>query len=324
MAAFHKRRTWVQAELARAVELTPEALRRVLADLLESGAMRLESEKSPPHVYWRAPRTWYPGGILFEAQHVPELLRQLSRLPRGKARDRMLDIVDEQLPGRGKLKTRAPLVSRAISEQEEQYLPTVEDAAARKVPLHMKYLSASRGGKVRERRVSVMQIDPGPPARFIAMCHENRDLRWFRVEGIMRARADDTEAFRGCSDDEVAAFRDSSIDGYRGPGPVVPCSFFVREPESSWVTNSLLDGMRAESLTGGIRVTANTSAVVRLARFVVSLGDAATPETPDLAEAVIELARGALDQARAAVSETENAPASGQVASSTARAHSDV
>ncbi|MGH7270329.1 MAG: hypothetical protein ACREJ3_07840, partial [Polyangiaceae bacterium] len=80
----------------------------------------------------------------------------------------------------------------------------------------------------------------------------------------------------------------------------VTCSFFVQDPECNWVANNLLEGMRAESVEGehgGIRIVIETSAVLRLARFVVDLGEAACPETPVLARAVAELARGALKQA---------------------------
>jgi hypothetical protein len=59
----------------------------------------------------------------------------------------------------------------------------------------------------------------------------------------------------------------------------------------------LLDGMKLEQLADGVRVTAHTTALGRLARFVVSLGAAATAETPALAREVIVLARGALSAA---------------------------
>ena len=57
----------------------------------------------------------------------------------------------------------------------------------------------------------------------------------------------------------------------------------------------MLEGMTAERIGDGIRVTVNTSALDRLARFVVGLGAAATPETPGLAREVATLARGALE-----------------------------
>jgi len=298
MGAFFARRTWTQADLARAVELRPEAVRKLLQELQASG-IPLESEKDHPHMYWRMAKDWYPGGVLFTAEHVPELLRQLSHLPASKSRDRLLSILMEQLPARGKLTPKAPVVSRRASESEEQYVPVVEDAAARKLPLFMRYLTASRGGKISERNVSVHLVEVGPPARFIATCHRNGDLRWFRVEGIVRARFDEGDTFRECAPSELDAFRAASLDGYKGAGPPVACSFFVREPESSWVATNLLDGMHAETLHGGIRVSLETSALLRLARFVVGLGDAACPESPTLAQAVSELARGALEQASA-------------------------
>jgi predicted DNA-binding transcriptional regulator YafY len=321
LAAFLARRTWPQAELARVVGVRPETIRKLLEELLASG-VPLESEKEHPHVYWSMPKTWYPGGVLFKQDDVPELLRQLRHLPRSKSRDRLLAIVADQLPMRA-TPAMPPVVLHATSEHEEQYVPIVEDAAGRKVPLFMRYLTVSRG-KVSERHASVHLVDLGPPARFIATCHRNGDLRWFRVDGIVHARLDDREPFRGTAADLVAPFRAASLDGYKGEGDAVECSFFVREPESSWVANNLLEGMRAETLHDGIRVSIETSAVLRLARFVVGFGGAARPENAALAEAVVELAQGALDEARLALQHAESAAIPEEPLSDPVRLRSDV
>lgn len=181
----------------------------------------------------------------------------------------------------------------------------VEDAASRKQPLKMRYMTTSRGGKVGERHASVHVVEVGPPVRFVATCHTNGDLRWFRVENIVRARVDENEKFRECNPKELEAFRAASLDGFKGTGAPVDCSFFVRDPESSWVANNVLEGMTVETLHGGIRISAKTSAILPLARFVVRLGEAARPETRELAQAIIELAHGALEQAEAALREGE-------------------
>ncbi|MGH7438291.1 MAG: helix-turn-helix transcriptional regulator, partial [Polyangiaceae bacterium] len=208
--------------------------------------------------------------------------------------------VMEQLPAKGKLTAKAPVVSRRASEAEEDYLDVIEDAAARKHPVALKYVTASKGGKVSDRHASVHIVDVGPPARFVATCHRSGDLRWFRLDGVLRARVDPNEKFRECPREEVEAYRSSSLDGYKGRGAPVACTFFVRDPECNWVEKNLLEGMRSESVEGGIRVTIDTSAVVRLARFVVGLGEAARSETPVLTYAVAAIARGALEQARRA------------------------
>jgi predicted DNA-binding transcriptional regulator YafY len=323
MAAFMEHKTWTQADLARHLELKrPEALRTVLRELQDNG-IPLTSEKGHPHVYWRLPKDWYPGGVLFKADLVPHLLRQLSHLPAGKVRDRLLGVVMDQLPARGKLTAAAPVVSRQASEAEEEYLPVVEDAAARKRPLFMRYLTGSRGGRSSERHVSVHMIEVGPPTRFVATCHINGDLRRFRVDSIVRARVDDNQGFRDCDPGDVSAFRAASLDGFKGAGPPVSCSFFVREPESAWIGNNLLEGMHAESLHGGIRVTVETSAIIALARFVVRFGDAVEPETPLLAQAIAELARGALEQAEATLRRAEST-SSADLATAAARPRSDV
>jgi len=56
-----------------------------------------------------------------------------------------------------------------------------------------------------------------------------------------------------------------------------------------------MDAMECEEVPGGIRVTVETSAPKRLARFVVRLGAAAKPLTPDLEREVAALAAGALE-----------------------------
>jgi predicted DNA-binding transcriptional regulator YafY len=319
--ALITRRTWSQADLARAVGVRTEALRKILEELYANG-VPLKSEKEHPHVYWRLSRDWYPGGVLFKQEDIPELLRQLGRLPRSKSRDRLLAIAVEQLPTKGKLRAAAPVVSKPLSEQEEQYVPLVEDAAARRVPIFMRHVTAGRG-LVSDRHASVHLIDLGPPARFIATCHRTNEHRWFRVDGILHARLNEGEPFRGCTTDSVAAFRAASLDGFKGSGKSVPCSFFVREPDSKWIANNLLDGMHAETLHDGIRVSIETSAVIRLARFVVGLGGAARPEPPpELAAIVAELARGALEQA--AARERENKTIPEDDATETARPSSDV
>ena len=323
MAAFHPRKSWTQADLARHVGLSREALRTVLQDLCDSG-IPLVSEKDHPHVYWRMAREWHPGGVLIKSELVEDLLRHLSHLPSSKTRDRLLATVVEQLPAKGKLTSSAAVISRRSSEAEEQYLPIIEDAAAKKVPVAMKYVTASRGATVRDRHASVHLVEIGPPARFVATCHVHNDLRWFRVEGVLRARLDTAEKFRDCESVAVAAFRAASLDGFKGAGSPLLCTFFVREPESKWVTNNLLDGMRAETVHGGVRITTETSAVVRLARFVVDLGEAARPETAGLARAVAEIARGALEQAEAALRHLSDAPGTEDAENATAQLRSDV
>jgi hypothetical protein len=53
--------------------------------------------------------------------------------------------------------------------------------------------------------------------------------------------------------------------------------------------------MQCEEVPGGIRVTVKTSALPQLARYVVGLGAATKPLTPELAVEVTALANGALE-----------------------------
>ncbi len=158
----------------------------------------------------------------------------------------------------------------------------------------MKYYSANRGA-VEQRRVSVQRITVGPPARFLAVCHRDGSLKWFRVDNVLGSRLDDTDEFRSAEGVAVDATMAASLDGFHGGGQPLACAFLVRDPASRWVSSNLLEGMVVEHAEGGVRVVMHTASVQRLARFVVGLGADAVSETPELAAMVRELAQGALD-----------------------------
>ncbi len=80
LQAFLQTRTWKQADLARTIGISVAALRKHLNELSASG-FPLEREDDHPHVWWSVPKGWFPGAVLFDSESVPELLRQLSRLP---------------------------------------------------------------------------------------------------------------------------------------------------------------------------------------------------------------------------------------------------
>jgi predicted DNA-binding transcriptional regulator YafY len=185
------------------------------------------------------------------------------------------------------------VVPASTTAREEQYLPVIEDAANQKVTLQFRYFSASRGNEAM-RHVSVHRVLLGPPARFVATCHRSDTLKWFRVEGVSDARLDKHEAFRDATAKDVDAYLHASLDGFHDASPWAKHAFFVSDPEARWVARNLLEEMHAEEVLGGIRVVLETSALDRLARYVVGLGAAAKPLTPALETEVAALAKGAL------------------------------
>ena len=118
------------------------------------------------------------------------------------------------------------------------------------------------------------------------------------------------------------------MDGFKGAGSPLLCTFFVREPESKWVTNNLLDGMRAETVHGGVRITTEDERLSVLPSCAFSLvrdlGEAARPETAGLARAVAEIARGALEQAEAALRHLTDPLLTEDAENATAQLRSDV
>ncbi len=290
LKAFLDQRTWKQAELARHVGVTPATIHKRLEELRASG-IPLESEKDHPHVYWSVPKSWYPGGVLFTGDQITQVFRQLSRLPKSKARNQLIETLLEFLPTREAATTMVPAETTA---REEQYLPVIEDSGDEKVALEFRYFTAHRGSEAM-RHASVHRVLLGPPARFVATCHRTGELKWFRVENVSDAKLDGQEPFRACDAKKVDAYLRASLDGFhegkRSPEAHV---FFVSDPAARWVARNLIDEMRPEEVPGGIRVTVETAGLDRLARFVVGLGESAKPLTPALEAEVATLANGAL------------------------------
>lgn len=293
--AFLEQRTWTQKALADRLEMTTPAVREKLREL--EGVFNLEREEDHPHVYWSVPKDWFPGGIVFTREQAPELLRHLMRLPQGKARDGLLNTVLRNVP-KGSPASGQPVavVPPTATKQEEQYLAVVEDAAAQKTALGFNYFTASRG-QMSTRHASVHRVVLGRSARFVATCHREDKLKWFRVENIVSAHLDPQEPYRPAESKAVEQFLRASVDGFNAGGAVAELSFVVREPESRWVQTNLLPTMKVEGLSNNrIRVTVETNAILQVARYVVGLGAAANAETPALADAVEVLARGALGE----------------------------
>lgn len=302
VCAFVDRNTWSQADLARHLETRPETIRRRLIEL-QAGGFKLERSEEPPQVYWSVPKNWFPGVLPFKADEVNDLLRLLGRARASELKARLLGVVVSRLSNLGQLASQTvgldPAAARdAVGrDEEERWLAVVEDAISKKTPMKLRYYTASRRDES-WRHVSVHRIDAGPRTHFIATCHRADALRRFRVSNVLEARLDSHEKLRPADAAALKAFDEESFGGYRQEGPVVRCAFVVREPESAWVARNLPDDrMVQESVAGGIRFHTDTTAVTLIARFVVGLGDAARVESPELAEQVAALARGALANA---------------------------
>lgn len=293
LKAFLDQRTWKQAELARHIGVQTAVIQRRLSELQEAG-FPLESERDHPHVYWSIPKSWFPGGVLFTGEQLTELFRQLSRMPKSRGREQLIATLLQYLPGRAAL--GPSIVPFETSAREEQYLPVIEDAVSGKIALYFGYFTASRG-KESMRHASVHRVVLGPPARFVATCHRTGALKWFRIASMTDAKLDANESFRAADPKSVDAYMRQSLDGFHSGGPEQTYTFFVRDPDARWVARNLLDEMTCEDDVGGIRVTAKTSALNRLARYVVALGGSATPLTAALQTEVVALAQGALSAA---------------------------
>ncbi len=306
--AFLRQRTWPQAALAREVGIGPAQMKRLLESLERDGVLPLDREVDHPHVYWSLPKGWFPGGVYYQGSEVESLLRLLARSPKSKERDRLISIAGQCFLGRRDMAALLTEVVRAqeptASEAEHQEL--VERSAVEQKALHVRYYSTR--GKEGWRHISVQRVTPGPPARFIGLCHRTGALRWFRVGNVLAGALDDREPYRGAGAVEVEEMLRSSLDGFYETGPTEEHAFFVRDPDARWVAKNLLEGMRAAEEEGGVRVRIRTAALPIVARFVVGLGGAAIAETPALRSSVVALAEGALAASSDPIAPTKAAP----------------
>jgi hypothetical protein len=292
-AALMQKRTWRQAELARHVGITVPAVRKCLLEL-KAHHVPLEQEHEHPDIMWSVPRTWAPGGIALDGDDLGDLLRLLARAPRSAARERLRARIAESVLARPK---PTDAILTGALEADDAIVSTIEDAATRSVALRFTYFTVSRG-KLESRVASVHRVLVGPPVRFVAVCTRSGvpTLKWFRAENVTRASLDPQLPFLPAPSD-VDAFIATSVDGFRA-GEVERSVFFVRDPEANWVERNLIVPMTAERVPGGVRVTCEAAATVRVARYVVGLGEAATAQSAALAAMVADLARGALEGAR--------------------------
>lgn len=287
LQAFIEERTWTQADLARRLGLTTPQVKKRLDELSRLG-VPLEAEPDHPHVYWSVPQRWFPSGIVLSSDHAQELLRQLSRTPASDPRNELLKVIASA----ARAQVPIPHDDRDPGSLEKQ-LRLVEDALSTGEPLVMQYIGA-RHGSPRRRTVTVHRIMGGPRVRFVATSHASGELRIYRVSRIVDAQLCSDEPAWTRPEEEVTRFVAETVGGFRDPMEPVPVAFVVREPELRWVADSLPLRMEVEPVVDGLRFTATTAGITTLARFVVGLGAAARAETPELAQAVRELAQGSL------------------------------
>ena len=292
MSAFVQQATWKQADLARVLDTSVETVRKKLTEM-QSAGFKIEREEDHPHVYWSVPRNWFPGALAFTETEAKDLVRLVLRAPEGELRDRVLGVFEARLTG-NTLAGHIAIAGPSAEITEESVLAVIEDACRDRVALKMRYFAASRGDES-ERHVSIHRIEGTPRLQLIATCHRSDGLKRFRVSNVASAKLDRSEAFRPVDAATLERFASETVGGFRADGDPVKCVFVVHGTDAAWVARNLPDArIEKETVSGGARFSIETSAVQLIARFVVGLGRAATVETPELAAAVGDLARGAL------------------------------
>lgn len=295
MQAFLEEGTWKQADLARRANTSTEVIRKTLEELRASG-WPLERDEEPPQVYWSMPPGWLPNGIVLPKDEVGALLRLLARMPGDDERDRIVAFLTKAAPRVAQPDLTAWMTPR-VRPQQMQFLQQVEDSIRDRQALQVRYLSSSRG-TLESRGISVQRITSGPPIRLCGHCHRDERLKWFRLDNVVEVEGPWSGPWVEVPEAEINAFVASTVNGFFSESDADTSTFFVRLPEARWVQHNLPRPMSAESVEGGIRVHVERASLQQVARYVVSLGAAARPESESLREAVRALAEGVLASVR--------------------------
>lgn len=292
LLAFLERRSWSQKALADHCGVSVKTVKRHLTDLSAAG-FPLYQDRDPPHVYWSVPKDWFPGAVAFRDELLTVLVRVLRNSPHSDTRSRLLTHVAAGATGMRLAATPEAVVTSVLSREQEAILWEIEDSIERRVPVHMRYYTMSRGDAA-WRHASVHRVVLKDAIRMIATCHRDGKLKWFRLDNVWWARADESERFRHRAPEEIAAFTTESVDGFHSGDAAQECRFTVRLPEARWVKAQLTAPVAIDEGPAEYEFAVQTAGMLPLARFVVGLGEAARCETPELRAVVEELARGAM------------------------------
>jgi predicted DNA-binding transcriptional regulator YafY len=262
--------------------------------------MPLHRDEEHPYVYWSVPKSWFPGGMIFPKGSIPDLLQAIFSLPQGAARERLLQRVRDLAPNQGISDVASAIITHQASESEERFMPLIQHALAHKEALRIHYFTASRGDR-NSRAISIQRIVNEPRRRLVAYCHRTKALRWFRIDGILKAVPDEHTAFQRIATHEIKRFIDDSVDGFHGGSALDDLAFSVRYPEARWIRNNLLPAMSIDedgSSQDRLRVVCGSAGALVVARFIAGLGDIAEAEGDALRHLVAKIAAGALRNTR--------------------------
>lgn len=292
---FAGRSTWTQAELARHVGIEARALRRLLLSLSKAG-MPLERDEEHPHVYWSVPKQWFPGGVFFDEQDWEVLVHAVLRITDEQRRTRLMSRL---LSGRKLVATEGAnrlnkgVVGTLLTNDEQKTVLLIERSFLENQPLEVRYYSGS-SGQLRDRIISPQRLVSEPRGRLVAFCHENRELRWFRIDNIARAQLASAHVRQDVPQSDIDIYVASSVDGFQD-GSQFESAFRVEGAEANWVRSNLLPGMRIDTDSAKtLRVVSQGGAVV-VARFIAGLGGAAVAEGAALRALVRDVAAATLE-----------------------------
>lgn len=294
-AELIEKRTIVQAEVARKLEIKSETVAAKMAELREGG-IPVEREQDGRNVRWRVAKNWFPNAVVFEKDEAQKLLLLLLRGRRSATRDAFVARLTAAVPATKGARdaVREANVERTTSEQEDSCRSVIELAMLSKRVVSMRY-QGTDDDEPRWRTASPQTIVNSENPYVIAFDHDRHALRHFRFDRMSRAIAEDSIAFRSVDDELVERNVRESMHGYCG-GELREVSFVV----AMAVWNRVKDNLpfvvtHSEPAEGGVRVVVNSRAGRVLTRFLLAHSTDVQIETDVVREEVVAAARAAIE-----------------------------
>ena len=294
-AELIEKRTIVQSEVARTLEIKSETVAAKMGELRAAG-IPVEREQDGRNVRWRVAKNWFPHAVVFDKDEALKLLLLLLRGRPSATRDAFVARLTAAVPATKEAHSvvREASVQRATTEHEDSCRSVVELAILSKRAVSMRY-QGTDDEESRWRTASPQAIVNSENPYVIAFDHDRGALRHFRFDRMSRAIIEDSIAFRAVDEALVERNVRESMHGYCG-GELREVSFVVAHSAWKRVKDNLpFVVTHTEPADAGVRVVVNSRAGRVLTRFLLAHGADVQIETDVVRDEVVAAARAVIE-----------------------------
>ena len=289
------KRTIVQAEIARRLEIKSETVATKMGELREAG-VPVERVQDGKNVRWSMTKNWFPNAVVFERDEVSKLLLLLLRGKPSATREAFIAKLTAAVPSAKEVEqvVRAATVQTESLDREDSCRSAIEAALLSRCAVSMRY-QGTEDDEPCWRTASPQSIVNSDRSYVVALDHDRKALRHFRFDRMSRVVVEASVAYRAIDAELVERDVRESMHGYRG-GELRDVSFVVSGAAWKRMKDNLpFSASHTEPVNDGVRVVVSSRGGRVLTRFLLAHGSDVTIETDEVREEVIAAARDAIE-----------------------------